>query len=106
MVGGEPRSLMLYAQQNSSTEDIITRWQKILGDHALIRSKRQAIDDGVFGQVDTRAEAVLGDVLVQARDAYTIVDSRIQTEKAMSLPSVHGSMTRMEVDIPCLIDVA
>lgn len=105
LVGGEPRSVMLYANKNTNPEDIIERWRKIIGENALIRSKKQAILDGVFGKVDPRAESVLGDVLVQARKAFTIVDSRTQTEKAMSLPSVHGSMTHMEMDIPCLIDL-
>ncbi|MFU0663504.1 alkaline phosphatase family protein [Gardnerella vaginalis] len=105
MVGGEPRSVMLYADPDTNPEDIINRWKETLGNNAFIRSKKQAIQDGVFGKVSSSAEAVLGDVLVQARDAYTIVDSRIQSEKAMSLRSVHGSMTHLEVDIPCLIDV-
>ena len=105
LVGGEPRSVMLYANKNTNPEDIIERWRKIIGENALIRSKKQVILDGIFGKVDPRAESVLGDVLVQARNAFTIVDSRTQTEKAMSLPSVHGSMTHMEMDIPCLIDL-
>ena len=105
LVGGEPRSVMLYANKNTNPEDIIERWRKIIGENALIRSKKQAILDGVFGKVNPRAESVLGDVLVQARNSFTIVDSRTQTEKAMSLPSVHGSMTHMETDIPCLIDL-
>lgn len=105
MVGGEPRSVMLYADENTNPEDIINRWQKILGNHALIRNKKQAIEDGVFGKVSSNAEAVLGDILVQAKDSCTIVDSRMQTDKAMSLPSVHGSITHMEMDIPCIIDL-
>ena len=105
LVGGEPRSVMLYADSEANTEDIISRWKEVLGNNALIRSKKQAIQDGVFGEVNANAEAVIGDVLVQACNSCTIVDSRIQSEKAMSLPSVHGSITRMEMDIPCLIDL-
>ncbi|RIY23294.1 nucleotide pyrophosphatase, partial [Gardnerella vaginalis] len=52
------------------------------------------------------ALSVIGDVLVQAKSSVTIVDSRIETEKAMNLPSVHGSMSHMEMDIPCLVDIA
>ena len=105
LVGGEPRSVMLYADSEANTEDIISRWKEVLGNNALIRSKKQAIQDGVFGEVNANAEAVIGDVLVQACNSCTIVDSRIQSEKAMSLPSVHGSITHMEMDIPCLIDL-
>ena len=105
MVGGEPRSVMLYANSDANPEDIIYRWREYFGTNAIVRSKKQAIDDGLFGLVNNRAEAVIGDVIVQACGAYTIVDSRIQSDKAMSLPSVHGSMTHMEMDIPCLIDL-
>lgn len=105
MVGGEPRSVMLYANSDANPEDIIYRWREYFGTNAIVRSKKQAIDDGIFGLVNNRAEDVIGDVIVQACGAYTIVDSRIQSDKAMSLPSVHGSMTHMEMDIPCLIDL-
>ena len=44
--------------------------------------------------------------MVQAAGAATFVDSRTQGDKATHLPSVHGSQTMMEMDIPCLIDVA
>ena len=34
---------------------------------------------------------MLGDVVVQAAGAVTLVDSRTQGDKATHLPSVHGS---------------
>ena len=49
---------------------------------------------------------MLGDVIVSAAQSVTIVDSRTQAEKATYLPSVHGSLTMLESDIPCLIDMA
>lgn len=106
LVGGEPRSVMLYAESGENPEDIALRWANVLQDKALIRTKEQAIKDGVFGKVSPLALSVIGDVLVQAKSSVTIVDSRIETEKAMNLPSVHGSMSAMEMDIPCLIDIA
>jgi CRISPR/Cas system CMR subunit Cmr4 (Cas7 group RAMP superfamily) len=48
---------------------------------------------------------MLGDVLVSAGEQLTIVDSRTQSDKATRLPSVHGSMSLLESDIPCLIDL-
>ncbi|MFU0464203.1 alkaline phosphatase family protein [Gardnerella vaginalis] len=106
LVGGEPRSVMLYAESGENPEDIALRWANVLQDKALVRTKEQAIKDGVFGKVSPLALSVIGDVLVQAKSSVTIVDSRIETEKAMNLPSVHGSMSAMEMDIPCLIDIA
>lgn len=106
LVGGEPRSLMLYAEDGENPDDIAVRWRDRLEDRALVRTKAEAMTDGLFGPVDPRVEAMLGDVIVQAADAVTLVDSRIQSDKATRLPSVHGSQTMLETDIPCLIDVA
>ncbi|MBT1162336.1 MULTISPECIES: alkaline phosphatase family protein [Bifidobacterium] len=106
VVGGEPRSLMLYAQDGEHPTGIAARWRNRLGDLALVRTKDEAIGQGLFGPVDDRIRPMLGDVIVSARQAVTIVDSRIQSDKAMQLPSVHGSHSWLESDIPCLIDVA
>ena len=94
---------MLYAEDDPG--DIAERWRGVLGDRALVRTKAQAIRDGLFGDVDDRVRPMLGDVIVQATDEVTIVDSRTQSDKATRLPSVHGSQTMQEMDIPCIIDV-
>lgn len=106
LVGGEPRSVMLYGEPDADPADIACRWRERLGDLALVRTRQQAIADGLFGPVCERVLPMLGDVIVQAAGAVTIVDSRTQSDKATHLPSVHGSQTMMEMDIPCLIDMA
>jgi len=95
---------MLYADDNP--EAVAERWRDFLEDRALVRTKAQAMADGLFGTVSERVEPMLGDVIVQAVDEVTIVDSRTQADKATHLPSVHGSQTMMEMDIPCIVDVA
>lgn len=105
MVGGEPRSLMLYADDGVDPRNIAARWRERLGDKALVRLCDDAVRDGVYGPMDPRVRPMIGDVLVQAAGAVTIVDSRIQNDKATHLPSVHGSQTALEMDIPCLIDL-
>lgn len=105
-VGGEPRCVMLYAVDGENPEDIASRWREVLGERAQVRTRRQAIEEGVYGPVASYVEPMLGDVIISAADAVTIVDSRTQNEKAMHLPSVHGSLSLLESDIPCLIDVA
>lgn len=79
----------------------VTCWGSAPGAH-----RRRPIEEGVYGPVDERVKSMIGDVVVSAAGSTTIVDSRTQAEKAMHLPSVHGSLTYMESDIPCLIDVA
>lgn len=106
LVGGEPRSVMLYVEESEDPNALASRWRDHLGERALVRTRGQAIADGLFGQVNDRVRPMLGDVIVQAANAVTIVDSRTQSDKATHLPSVHGSQTMMEMDVPCLIDQA
>ncbi|KAB8289212.1 nucleotide pyrophosphatase [Bifidobacterium ramosum] len=106
VVGGEPRSLMLYADDGETAETIAARWRARLGESALVRTRDEAIAQGLFGPVEDRIRPMLGDVIVSAAAAVTIVDSRTQSDKATHLPSVHGSCSYLESDIPCLIDVA
>ena len=86
LVGGEPRSLMLYAEPDERPEDIACRWRDCLQDRALVRTKDEAIADGLFGPVCERVRPMLGDVVVQAAGAVTLVDSRTQGDKATHLP--------------------
>lgn len=106
LVGGEPRAVMLYAEDGESADAIAARWRQRLGERALVRTRDQAIDDGLYGLVDERIRPMLGDVIVQAAGQVTLVDSRTQSDKATRLPAVHGSQTMLESDIPCLIDLA
>ena len=105
LVGGEPRSVMLYAQEEGAADRIAERWRSILGDRAVVRTRDEALGVGAYGLVDPRVRPMLGDVLVSAGEQLTIVDSRSQSDKATRLPSVHGSLSMLESDIPCLIDV-
>lgn len=106
VMGGEPRSVMLYAQDGENPEDIAARWAEYFGDGARIRIRDEAIREGIFGEVDQRVMPMIGDVLVAMGGNATVVDSRIQTDKATRLPSVHGSQSMIETDIPMIIDMA
>lgn len=106
LVGGEPRAPMLYAAPGVDAAEVAARWQGRLGGMAVVRTRREACAEGVYGMVDERVMPMIGDVVVACADRVTLVDSRTQDDKAMGLPSVHGSRSAMEMDIPCLVDVA
>lgn len=105
-IGGEPRCVMLYAEHGENPEDIAMRWRDFLEERAQVRTRAEAIAQGVYGPVEPYVEPMLGGVIVSAAQSVTVVDSRTQAEKATHLPSVHGSLTMLESDIPCLIDMA
>lgn len=104
-VGGEPRSLMLYAEPDEGPEMIAARWRERLGDEARVVTRDEAIEEGLFGPVSERVKPMLGDVIVQAAGHLTLVDTRTQGDKATRLPAVHGSQTMLESDIPFFVDL-
>ncbi|BDR54787.1 nucleotide pyrophosphatase [Bombiscardovia apis] len=106
LVGGEPRQVMLYLQEGADPNQVAQRWQEALGESAVIRTREQAIQEGLFGPVDPRLRNVFGDVMISSLGGATVVDSRTQADLATRLPGVHGSQTYLETDIPCLVDVA
>lgn len=105
LVGGEPRMTMLYAEPKTDIGAIAARWREELGDKATIFTRNEAIEHGLYGKVEARVRPLIGDVIVCAKGNATIVDSRTQSESSLGLKGVHGSLTRLEREIPCLIDV-
>lgn len=106
LVAGEPRMVMLYVEDDADVQEVAARWRGRLTDNAEVLTRDEAIDRGLYGDVEARVRPFIGDVIVCAQKTVTIVDSRSQSEASMGLQGVHGSLTRLECEIPCLIDVA
>lgn len=106
LVAGEPRMVMLYVEHDAGVQEVVARWRGRLTDDAEVLTRGEAIDCGLYGDVEARVRPFIGDVIVCAKETVTIVDSRSQSEASMGLQGVHGSLTRLECEIPCLIDVA
>lgn len=105
LTGGEPRALMLYAKRKANPDAIAQRWRNRLEEQATVMTKNQAINAGLFGTVSERVRPMIGDIVVLCAGRTTIVDSRIQHERAMAMPGVHGSWTEAEARIPFLLDL-
>ena len=103
-VGGEPRSLQLYAEDPgaSSVAAMVERWAARLGDDALVRTREQVVDEGWFGVVGPAVVPRIGDVVVATTGSMAVVDSRIMRPELMGLLGVHGSVTEQETAIPLL----
>ncbi|MBG6190700.1 hypothetical protein IWX64_001651 [Arthrobacter sp. CAN_A212] len=102
---GEPRMLHLYLEPGLSAdrrESLIAAWQKAYGQFAWIFTREQAIEGGLFGQVDERVLPRIGDLLVAAREPIALYDRRRTSESAMEVVGQHGSLTRAEREVPLL----
>lgn len=105
MTGGEPRNVMVYVDDHADVDAVAQRWRERLHGLAWVRTQQEAIDAGVFGPVTPEALGMLGDIIVESASQVTLVNSATQKDGATRLPSVHGSQTMLEMDIPCLIDI-
>ncbi|SPT52440.1 Predicted phosphoglycerate mutase, AP superfamily [Actinomyces bovis] len=106
-VAGEPRCLHLYVPGGSKDAAVAVaeRWRGELGERALwIGTQAQSAKQ--LGPLGARAQEVVGDVVVALAEDWVVVDSRVHSAQAMSLPGVHGSFTPAEMEIPLLRTIA
>ena len=103
LLGGEPRATHVYVGDGADPRDVAGRWAGVLGDDALVVLRDQAVADGWLGPVAEHVLPAVGDVLVAARGAATVVDSRLHPSGAREMPGVHGSLTPAEMVVPLLV---
>lgn len=99
---GEPRFRHLHTEEPAL---VAGRWQQWLGDHAWVRTRADAIEEGWFGSPAAVAAGILpdrvGDVLVAMRSDWLVLSQ--YGEKEGQLVGHHGSLTPAEMSIPCLV---
>ena len=103
LVTGEPRAMQLHLDVGTDADAVVTRWQDVLGDHAVVLSRADAVAAGLFGPVEAAVAPVIGDVVVAMAGRATVVDSRTQTPESLQLLGVHGSLTEHETVVPLLV---
>lgn len=103
LVAGEPRALHLHVDDATVAKEVADRWRAVLGDHAAVLTRAEAVALGLFGPVVPHVEGRIGDVVVAMAGRATVVDSRTQSDQAMALIGVHGSLTRDELVVPLLV---
>jgi hypothetical protein len=103
LVAGEPRALHLHLADGVDATQVSERWRDRLGPAAVVATREEAIAGGWFGEVSDHVLPVIGGVVVAMAGRATVVDSRTQTPASLDLVGVHGSLTRHEMLVPCLV---
>ena len=101
-VAGEPRSPQVYARAEA-VEEVRGRWSARLGGRGDVLTRERAVELGLFGAVEERVLARIGDLVVLMAPGYSVVDSRVHRPELIALRGVHGSLSADEVDIPLLV---
>lgn len=101
LIGGEPRMLHLYATPGRA--DAVARsWRAREAARSWVLTRDEAIEAGLFGQVDPEVRARIGDVLVAARSLIAYYDDRVAEKGAQRMIGQHGSLTAEERTVPLL----
>jgi hypothetical protein len=102
---GEPRMVHLYLE-NGVGKDVRDRllasWRARFGDRVWAFTREDAVAAGLFGEVRPAVEGRIGDVMVAARDALALYDTRRLRPTAMEVVGQHGSLTKAEREVPLL----
>jgi hypothetical protein len=102
---GEPRMVHLYLDDPADAgarERLLTAWRTRFGDRIWAFSREDAIAAGLFGSVSPAVGPRIGDVMIAARDALALYDTRRVRPAAMEVVGQHGSLTKAEREVPLL----
>ncbi|MCI7551570.1 MAG: alkaline phosphatase family protein [Actinomycetaceae bacterium] len=100
---GEERAVHLYTRE---PESVAERWRNEFGDEFWIATQSDIESSGIFGHLSAQTRMVMGDIVVFARTDRGIVHSAYDSQGAMDLIGVHGSLTTAEMRIPFLVGIA
>jgi len=103
LLGGEPRARHVYTEPGAAA-DVLATWREVLGEHAWVASREEAVKDGWFGPpgvVDEAMAARIGDVVAACSGTSAVIASKAEPLQS-SLFGMHGSLTAAEQLVPML----
>ena len=105
-IGGEPRCLQLYVDDEEFIPRIIESWSTFVGPNADVMTRQQAFDRGLFGphaNVNPDVLARVGDVLVLAREDTVYYDGNASNRAPQRMIGQHGAQSLAEMSIPLIV---
>lgn len=102
---GEPRMVHLYLEDgegDAGRRRLLDAWRARFGDRIWAFTRDDAVAAGLFGAVRGPVGARIGDVMIAARDALALYDTRRVPARALEVVGQHGSLTKAEREVPLL----
>ncbi|HEY8701227.1 MAG TPA: alkaline phosphatase family protein [Arthrobacter sp.] len=100
---GEPRMVHLYLEDDvdaSGRERLLAAWRARFGERVWAFSRDDALAAGLFGPLRPAVRGRIGDIMIAARDAIALYDTRRVRPAAMEVVGQHGSLTKAEREVP------
>jgi hypothetical protein len=102
VVAGEPRVRYLHTEPGAAA-DVQATWSGLLNGRAEVYSREQAVATGMFGPVDPRHLARIGDVVVICTGDAAVLATKHEPPEAARLIGFHGGATAAEMAIPLIV---
>jgi hypothetical protein len=102
VVAGEPRVRYLHTEPGAAA-DVHATWSGLLNGRAEVYSREQAVATGMFGPVDPRHLARIGDVVVICTGDAAVLATKHEPPEAARLIGFHGGATAAEMAIPLIV---
>lgn len=99
-VGGDPRCLQLYLEPGTSADAVAASWRAVERERAWVMTRAEAVEAGLFGEVEPQVLPRIGDVIVSARKRVAYYDSREPNRSAQRMVGQHGALTDEELRVP------
>lgn len=102
---GEPRMVHLYLEDPADAAGrarLLAAWRARFGDRIWAFTRNDAIAAGLFGTLRSAVGPRIGDIMIAARDALALYDTRRVRPAAMEVVGQHGSLTKAEREVPLL----
>jgi hypothetical protein len=105
VVAGEPRFRHLHVVAGAH-DDVVATWSGVLGEHAAVLGRDEAIALGLFGAVAPAHRMRIGDVVVICSGNGAVLASGHEPAEISQLVGMHGARNSVETAIPLLSFVA
>ncbi len=102
VVAGEPRVRYLHTEPGAAA-DVQATWSELLDGRAEVYRREQAVATGMFGPVDPRHLARIGDVVVICTGDAAVLATQREPPEAARLIGFHGGATAAEMAIPFIV---
>ncbi|MGB8386866.1 alkaline phosphatase family protein [Mycobacterium sp.] len=105
VVAGEPRVRYLHTEPGAA-QDVQATWGEVLDGWAEVYSREHAVATGMFGPVNPRHLARIGDVVVVCTGDAAVLATAHEPPETARLVGFHGAATAAEVAIPLIVFAA
>jgi hypothetical protein len=102
VVAGEARVRYLHTEPGAAV-DVRSAWSEVLDGRADVYSRDQAVASGMFGPVDPRHLARIGDVVVVCGGDTAVLATAHEPPEMARLIGFHGGATAAEMAIPLIV---